>query len=70
MTSKKSMPIDPIEAISSGYRDAQILFSAVRIGIFTTLLDQALSCEALSASLDCSLRGMRILCDALVTLGL
>ncbi len=70
MTCDNSMAVDPIEAISSGYRGAQILFSAVRIGIFTTLLDQTLSSDALSASLDCNPRGMRILCDALTTLGL
>ncbi len=70
MAQGNSTPLDPIEAISSGYRDAQILFSAVRIGIFTTLLDQTLSSDALSASLDCNPRGIRILCDALVTLGL
>jgi 3-hydroxy-5-methyl-1-naphthoate 3-O-methyltransferase len=70
MTRENTKLIDPIEAISSGYRDAQILFTAVRVGIFTALFDQALSCETLCASLDCSQRGMRILCDALVTLGL
>ena len=70
MNRVNTKPLDPIEAISSGYRDSQILFTAVRIGIFNALLDQTLSCESLCASLDCSPRGMRILCDALVTLGL
>ena len=59
-----------IEDIASGYRQAQVLLTAVRLGVFSKLGEHALSAEELAQRIQCSLRGTRILCDALAALGL
>lgn len=61
--------MDPIDAISNGYRQAQVLFTANRLDIFSTLGEQSLSSEELAEKLKADPRAMRILCDALVAIG-
>lgn len=60
----------PIDQISGGFRASQILLTAVRLGIFAALGDGTRSYEELAQALDANQRGMRILCDALVSIGL
>lgn len=52
-----------------GYREGQILFTAVRLGVFDALAKEPAGADALAARLDSDPRGTRILCDALAALG-
>jgi len=61
---------DPIDAIYDRYRDVQVLFTANRLGVFSTLGRNAMTLEELAVAIQADPRGMRILCDALVSLGL
>ena len=61
---------DPIDDIATGYQSSQILLAANRLGIFAALGNGSKDARRLAADLDASPRGMRILCDALVDLGL
>jgi precorrin-6B methylase 2 len=61
---------DPVDRMASGYRACQILLTANRLGLFEQLREGPLSPEDLSSRLDADLRGVRILCDALVAEGL
>ncbi len=60
---------DFLDELSSGYQASQILFTAQRLGVFDALAAGGQDDLHLSKTLDCSPRGMRILCDALVDLG-
>ena len=60
----------PIEAIMNGFRGTQILVTAVRLGVFAALATGPRSAAVLAHELRCDPRGVRILCDALVVLGL
>lgn len=53
-----------------GFQKAQLILTAHRLAIFTTLGQARLSPESLASSLSCSLRGLTILLDALVSLEL
>ena len=66
----KRLATDPVDAIVSGYRDAQILITANRLGVFSALEGAALRAEQLAAAIAANPRGTRILCDALVALEL
>jgi predicted O-methyltransferase YrrM len=61
---------DAVDRMLHGYREAQILFSAVRLGVFDALADAPARADELATRLAASPRGTRILCDALAALGL
>lgn len=67
MNNKKS-PSEYLDEIAGGYRAAQILFTANRLNIFNTLGARKMSVEEIAAATGASLRGIRILCDALCAL--
>lgn len=66
------MTLNPqaIEELANGYKNAQILFTALRLELFETLGRDACSLEELNQRLQTDMRGLRILCDALTGLGL
>ena len=55
---------------ASSYWQSKILLTALRLDLFTVLADQALSAAALATRLGAAERGLTILLDALVALGL
>lgn len=59
-----------IEDISSHYREAQLLFAANRLGVFSALGTRTMSADELAQALDADTRGIRILCDGLVAVSL
>lgn len=61
---------DPIDAMTSGFRAAQVVFTANRLGVFPAIYEGTDSVEDLAEFLGASPRGVRILCDALAALGL
>ncbi|MCL5098694.1 MAG: acetylserotonin O-methyltransferase [Candidatus Omnitrophica bacterium] len=63
-------PAQTINAISSGYRQAQVLLAANRLGIFSTLGRETMTAESLARAIAADPRATRILCDALVSLSL
>lgn len=72
MSDPRPEPLQSFEAVDrmvAGYREAQILFTAVRLRLFDALGDGALDAAALAERLDADRRGTRILCDALAALG-
>lgn len=72
MSDTKPRPLEtfePIDRMVQGYREAQILFTAVRLGVFDALAKEPASADALAARLEADPRGTRILCDALAALG-
>jgi ubiquinone/menaquinone biosynthesis C-methylase UbiE len=58
-----------LDAITSGYQHSQILFSAVRGGVFALLVPTA-TAKSVAAALQWDPRGTRMLLDGLVALGL
>ncbi len=66
----KIEPFEYLANISKGYQEAQILFTGVRLGIFSALDGPSLSPDELSGAIGASRRGTVILCDALTSLGL
>jgi predicted O-methyltransferase YrrM len=64
------LPADLVDEMSTGYRGSQVLLTAHRLGVFEALRDADRASDYLSRELDTDPRGMRILCDALVALGL
>lgn len=62
--------IDLLDRVANGYRGAQVLFTAAQVGLFAALGRQTLSASQLSQKLGLDPRGTRIVCDALVALGL
>lgn len=73
MSESEASPLetfDPVDRMVQGYREAQIVFTAVRLGLFDAVAKEPAGAEALAARLEASSRGMRILCDALAGLGL
>lgn len=63
-------PADLIDDIAIGYQASQILFTANRLGLFAALADGPVGGDELARRLAADRRGTRILCDALVDLGL
>ena len=61
---------DPVEELTYGYRMAQVVFTANRLGLFSCLEQQSLTAEEIALTLECDHRGIRILCDALTSLSL
>lgn len=58
-------PVARVDALASGYREAQILMTAVRLGVFEALDAGPADAAELAVRLDADPRGVRILCDAL-----
>jgi SAM-dependent methyltransferase len=58
-----------LDAITSGYQHSQILFAAVRGGVFALLVPRA-TAESVASALQWDQRGTRMLLDGLVALGL
>jgi len=61
---------EQIDRIANGYRDAQVLLTANRLGLFPQLEDGPKTAAELAEMLQGTQRGVRILCDALVALQL
>lgn len=59
-----------VDSLVNGYRNAQIVFTANRLGVFAALAPRPLDTEELAAAIEAHPRGARILADALVSLGL
>ncbi|UCF36457.1 MAG: methyltransferase domain-containing protein [Acidobacteriota bacterium] len=59
-----------VDRLAGGFRDAQVLLAATRLGVFDALEQGGQSADELAGQLDADPRGMRILCDALVGLGI
>lgn len=57
-----------IDELASGYRQSQIVLTAVRIGVFEALEAGDAAAEELASRLGTDPRGTRILCDALAAL--
>jgi len=70
MTERLPITDSTIDQIAGGYRDAQILFTASRLDLFSTLGTEALDSRTISERLNLDHRGTRILLDALVGLGI
>lgn len=72
MTATVSTAASPerIQQFAFGFAPPLLLEAAIKLNLFDTLdaAGEPLAAEALSQKLDCSHRGMRILCDALVGL--
>ena len=72
-TGDSRSPAEVLDDLATGYRDTQILLAAVRLGVFAAVENHApdgVAAGELAADLDADHRGVRILCDALVALGL
>ena len=86
-SSRSDEPTDPvtrIDELASGFQQAQVVLTAVRLGVFEALdeararaershgaaVDTALGAEQLAERLGADPRGVRILCDALAALGI
>lgn len=67
-----SDPVARIDALATGFQEAQILMTAVRLGVFEALEEAGgpLPAVDLAERLGASPRGVRILCDALGSLGI
>ena len=61
---------DQIDRLANGYREAQVLLTANRLGLFPLLENGPKTIAEMAQSLEVSQRGLRILCDALVALTL
>jgi len=62
--------LDPIDRLVDGFRTAQIVMTANRLGVFGFLDRGSLKASEISDGLQVSMRGITILCDALVSLEL
>lgn len=62
--------LDFIKQLSAGYGPAQVLLTAIKLNLFDTLGSESCDIEDLGRLIDCDRRALRILCDALATLGL
>lgn len=59
-----------IDKIAQGYRAAQVLFVAVRLGLFDALGKRSMTAVQLAKALRADQRAIRMLSDALVSLGI
>jgi predicted O-methyltransferase YrrM len=59
-----------IDQIANGFCASQVLFASVRLGLFGQLENCVKSARQMARTLDADPRATRILCDALVALGL
>lgn len=63
-------PVELVDRYASGYRQAQILMTAVRLRLFEALEGSPAGADELADRLDADPRGVRILADALAALGI
>ena len=70
MSEKPNEYADQIDRLANGYRDAQVLLTANRLGIFLLLENGPKTVAEIAQSIQATERGVRILCDALVALTL
>jgi precorrin-6B methylase 2 len=70
MSEKSKAYGEHIDRIAAGYRDAQVLLTANRLGIFRLLEEGPKTAAELARKLEAPRRGVEILCDALVALTL
>ncbi len=61
---------EQIRSLAAGFQPAKLLLSALDLGVFDVLADEALDAEALAARLELDPRATRIAANALVALGL
>ena len=66
----KSTVLHKLEGLTQGYRAAQILFTAVRLDLFEIIGFGEKSHREIALRVEANSRAIRILCDALVALGL
>lgn len=59
-----------VDEIAGGYRGAQVLFTATRLGLFDRIGHGEKSVSELAREIHCGERGLRILCGALASLSL
>ncbi|RPJ64519.1 MAG: methyltransferase, partial [Acidobacteria bacterium] len=59
-----------IDRLANGYREAQVVLTANRLGVFPLLESGPKTVGEMAQWLHVTQRGLRILCDALVALGL
>lgn len=61
---------NPVFEIATAYRKTAALVAAVKLDLFTAIGSDGASLERLASKTSASIRGLRILCDYLVSLGL
>lgn len=66
MTDNRDARPNLIDEIAGGYRTAQVLLAANRLGVFRILGNDGLTLQDIAERLGSDVRGTRILCDALV----
>ncbi len=64
-----SLTPEKLETLIDGYRQAQLVLSANYLGVFRTISYDSKTLDEINQSLKLSYRGLRILCDALASLG-
>lgn len=69
-SSTKEANLDKILTRASGFMDAQVILTAHEMGILNCLGSRTVSVEVLADEMKISERGLRLLLDALVSLGL
>ena len=62
--------MDLVDEISSGYRACQVLLAAMRLKVFETIGHEKRGIEEIAGTLGLKRRGVEIVCNALVTLGI
>jgi 2-polyprenyl-3-methyl-5-hydroxy-6-metoxy-1,4-benzoquinol methylase len=61
---------NPVFDIATAYRKTAALIAAVKLDLFTAIGPEGISLDHLASKTGASVRGLRILCDYLVSLGL
>lgn len=64
------MDAEQLDQLAAAYRGSQILFTALRLGVFEAVAEKPASAAELAPRLQADERGVRILLDALAALGL
>ncbi len=62
--------VELVDTISAGYQSSQLLLAAHRLGVFEALRDEPRTAASLTGILGADGRATRILCDALVAIGM
>jgi len=56
--------------LSDGFRVAAVVGAAAELGLFDAIPDDGITADQLASQVSCSIRGVRVLCDALAGLSL
>ena len=67
---KKNWTAEKVAEISRGFQPACVLMAGAELGVFDALADARMTAGALARRLKSDARAMRMLADALVSLGL